>query len=86
MASIATAPEPAISPGSAALADALVPASIFAPDRGGCGEEDGDECYEDGDMMNGESVERGVDFTSKVTRGPLACVSAALALAAIGNE
>ncbi|XP_003964589.1 GTP-binding protein 1 isoform X2 [Takifugu rubripes] len=66
MASIATAPEPAISPGSAALADALVPASIFAPDRGGCGEEDGDECYEDGDMMNGESVERGVDFTSKL--------------------
>ncbi|TNM97234.1 hypothetical protein fugu_015390, partial [Takifugu bimaculatus] len=32
----------------------------------GCGEEDGDECYEDGDMMNGESVERGVDFTSKL--------------------
>lgn len=72
MASIATA-EPAMSPGSAALADALVPASIFAPDRGGCGEEDGDECYEDGDMMNGESVERGVDFTSKVPRGPLVC-------------
>lgn len=75
MASIATAPEPAVSPGSAQLADTLVPASIFAPDRGGCGEEDGDECYEDGDMMNGESVERGVDFTSKVTRGPLASIS-----------
>uniref|UniRef100_H3D513 GTP-binding protein 1 n=1 Tax=Tetraodon nigroviridis TaxID=99883 RepID=H3D513_TETNG len=66
MASIATAPEPGISPGSAALADALVPASIFAPDRGGCGDEDGDECFEDGDMMNGEPQDRGVDFTSKL--------------------
>lgn len=67
MASIATVPEPGISPGCPALADALVPASIFAPDRGGCGEEDGDECSEDGDMMNGEPANRGVDFTSKVS-------------------
>lgn len=69
-----------MSPGSAALADALVPASIFAPDRGGCGDEDGDECVEDGDMMNGEPQERGVDFSSKVKPGPL------LTLAANGNQ
>lgn len=86
MASIATAPEPGISPGSVALADALVPASIFAPDRGGCGDEDGDECFEDGDMMNGEPQDRGVDFTSKVKLGPLCCGSAVLSLAANGNE
>lgn len=66
MASIA-APEPGL---SAALADALVPASIFAPDRGGgFGDEDGDECLEDGDMMNGSRTEERLDFTSKVARG-----------------
>lgn len=66
MASIAAAQEPAISPGSAALADALVPASIFAPDRGGCGDDTGDECFEDADAMNGEPEDRAIDFTSKV--------------------
>lgn len=86
MASIATAPEPGLSPGSAALADALVPASIFAPDRGGFGDEDGDECFEDGDMMNGQPEDRGVDFTSKVALGPACCCSAVLTLAANGNE
>uniref|UniRef100_A0A672FNT1 GTP-binding protein 1 n=1 Tax=Salarias fasciatus TaxID=181472 RepID=A0A672FNT1_SALFA len=48
------------------LADALVPASIFAPDRGGCGDDAGDECFEDGDFMNGEPEARGIDFTSKL--------------------
>ncbi|XP_031158287.1 GTP-binding protein 1 isoform X2 [Sander lucioperca] len=66
MASIAAAHEPGISPGSIPLADALVPASIFAPDRGGCGDEDEDECFEDGDMINGEPEGRGVDFTNKL--------------------
>lgn len=70
MASIAAAHEPGISPGSIPLADALVPASIFAPDRGGCGDEDEDECFEDGDMINGEPEGRGVDFTNKVKKGP----------------
>ena len=68
MASIAAAHEPGISPGSIPLADALVPASIFAPDRGGCGDDAGDECFEDGDMFNGEPEDRGVDFTNKVGR------------------
>ncbi len=67
MASITAAHEPGISPGSIPLADALVPASIFAPDRGGCGEDAGDECFEDGDMLNGEPEDRAVDFTNKVT-------------------
>ncbi|KAM6905038.1 GTP-binding protein 1 isoform 2-T2 [Xenentodon cancila] len=66
MASIAAAHEPGISPGSVPLADALVPASIFAPDRGGCGEEAGDESFEDGDVMNGEPEDRVIDFTSKL--------------------
>lgn len=66
MASIAATHEP----GSIPLADALVPASIFAPDRGGCGDDTGDECFEDGDMMNGEPEDRGVDFTNKVKLGP----------------
>ncbi|XP_078140722.1 GTP-binding protein 1 isoform X2 [Centroberyx gerrardi] len=66
MASMAAAHEPSISPGSIPLAEALVPASIFAPDRGGCGDDAGDECFEDGDMFNGEPGDRGVDFTSKL--------------------
>lgn len=66
MASIAAAHEPGISPGSIPLADALVPASIFAPDRGGCSDDAGDECFEDGDVLNGEPEDRGIDFTSKV--------------------
>lgn len=69
MASMAAAHEPSISPGSVSLAETLVPASIFAPDRGGCGDDAGDECFEDGDVLNGEPRDRGVDFTSKV--GPV---------------
>ncbi|XP_029913514.1 GTP-binding protein 1 isoform X2 [Myripristis murdjan] len=66
MASMAAAHEPSISPGSVPLAETLVPASIFAPDRGGCGDDAGDECFEDGDVLNGEPRDRGVDFTSKL--------------------
>lgn len=69
MASLAAEHEPGIAPGSGALADGLVPASIFAPDRGGCGEEDGDECLEDGDMTNGKLEDRRIDCSSKVTLG-----------------
>ncbi|XP_035470343.1 GTP-binding protein 1 isoform X2 [Scophthalmus maximus] len=65
MASVAAAHEPGLSPASIALADALVPASIFAPDRGGCGDDAGDECFDDADMLNGEPEERRVDFTNK---------------------
>ncbi|XP_007562956.1 PREDICTED: GTP-binding protein 1-like isoform X1 [Poecilia mexicana] len=66
MASLAAEHEPGITPGSGALADALVPASIFAPDRGGCGEEDGDECLEDEDMTNGKPEDRRIDCSSKL--------------------
>jgi hypothetical protein len=67
MASLA-AHEPKISPNSTpVLADALMPASIFAPDGGGCGDHDaGEECLEDGDLFNGETGDLGIDFTSKV--------------------
>lgn len=66
MASIAAAGhEPGLSPSSIQLADALVPASIFAPDRGGCLDDAGDECFEDGDDINGEVGAR-LDFTSKL--------------------
>ncbi|XP_061567808.1 GTP-binding protein 1 isoform X2 [Cololabis saira] len=66
MASPAAAQEPGLSPGCAPLADALVPASMFAPERGGCGEDSGDESCEDGDALNGESEDRAIDFTSKL--------------------
>ncbi|XP_061604658.1 GTP-binding protein 1 isoform X2 [Phyllopteryx taeniolatus] len=62
MASIAAATHES----SSALADALLPASIFAPDRGGCADDPGDEFYEDGDVVNGESEDRRIDFTSKL--------------------
>ncbi|XP_042174508.1 GTP-binding protein 1 isoform X1 [Oncorhynchus tshawytscha] len=67
MASLA-AHEPNISPNSIpVLADALMPASIFAPDGGGFGDHDaGEECLEDGDLFNGETGDLGIDFTSKV--------------------
>ncbi|XP_061555762.1 GTP-binding protein 1 isoform X2 [Phycodurus eques] len=62
MASIAAATHES----SSALADALLPASIFAPDRGGCADDPGDEFYEDGDVVNGEPEDRRIDFTSKL--------------------
>uniref|UniRef100_A0A8C7KVD7 GTP-binding protein 1 n=1 Tax=Oncorhynchus kisutch TaxID=8019 RepID=A0A8C7KVD7_ONCKI len=67
MASLA-AHEPNISPNAIpVLADALMPASIFAPDGGGCGDHDaGEECLEDGDLFNGETGDLGIDFTSKL--------------------
>lgn len=79
MASVA---EPGISPGSIPLADALVPDSIFAPDRGGCGDDTGDECFDDGDDINGELEDRRLDFTSKVKLGPVYHCASVLTLAA----
>ncbi|KAG7460119.1 hypothetical protein MATL_G00217850 [Megalops atlanticus] len=65
MASVA-ATEPGLSPGPMANADPLVPACMFAPDRG-CGEDAaGRECCEDGETFNGDSGDHGVDFTSKL--------------------
>ena len=66
MASLAAADEPGASPVYIPLADALAPASIFAPDRGGCGDDAGDESFEDEDLINGVPEDRGVDFTNKV--------------------
>lgn len=85
MASIQGGHEAAISPGSIPLADALVPASIFAPDRGGCGEDAEDECFEDGDQFNGETEDRGVDFSNKVTLGLVCFGTSELRLAGM-NE
>lgn len=85
MASIQGGHEAAISPGSIPLADALVPASIFAPDRGGCGDDADDECFEDGDAFNGEPEDRGVDFSNKVTLGLVCFGSAELPFAGM-NE
>lgn len=86
MASIAATHEQGISSGSIPLADAFVPASIFAPEQGGCGDDDGDECFEDGDMMNGEPEDRGVDFTNKVKLGPVYYGAAKRTLAVHGDE
>uniref|UniRef100_A0A8C2IWZ2 GTP-binding protein 1 n=1 Tax=Cyprinus carpio TaxID=7962 RepID=A0A8C2IWZ2_CYPCA len=47
------------------LPESVVPASMFAPARG-CGDEDGAECFEDGEMFNGETVDLGIDFSSKI--------------------
>ncbi|RVE69395.1 hypothetical protein OJAV_G00077350 [Oryzias javanicus] len=69
MASIAAPREPSITPGSVPLADALIPASIFAPDRAGSGDDAGDECFEDGCMINGEPEDLRIDFSSKVKLG-----------------
>lgn len=57
-----------LSTGSIPIPDALVPASIFAPDRGVCGDDAGPECFEDGELFNGEAGDHGIDFTNKVGR------------------
>lgn len=87
MASIQGGHEATISPpGSIPLADALVPASIFAPDRGGCGEDADDECFEDGDAFNGEPEDRGVDFSNKVTLGLVCFGTPVLPLAGMNGQ
>uniref|UniRef100_A0A671S4T3 GTP-binding protein 1 n=1 Tax=Sinocyclocheilus anshuiensis TaxID=1608454 RepID=A0A671S4T3_9TELE len=64
MASAATT-DPGFNPGAIGLPESVVPASMFAPARG-CGEDDGAECFEDGEMFNGEAVDLGIDFSSKL--------------------
>ncbi|KAL2101393.1 hypothetical protein ACEWY4_003154 [Coilia grayii] len=65
MASIAAATEPSLSP-VPMLTDTLVPASMFAPERG-CEEDDaGADCFEDGETFNGEGGDHGIDFSSKL--------------------
>lgn len=61
----ATTTDPGFNHGDIELPESVVPASMFAPARG-CGEEDGAECFEDGEMFNGEAVDLGIDFSSKV--------------------
>lgn len=61
MASMATA-EPGLNPGPMSATESLVPASMFAPLGRGCGDDDGAECFEDGEALNGETG----DFSSKV--------------------
>lgn len=63
MASLTTT-EPGFNPGTTGL-ESVVPASMFAPARG-CSDDDGAECFEEGDMLNGETVDHGIDFSSKV--------------------
>uniref|UniRef100_A0A8B9J747 GTP-binding protein 1 n=1 Tax=Astyanax mexicanus TaxID=7994 RepID=A0A8B9J747_ASTMX len=65
MASI-TAADPGLNPGPMSSAESLVPASMFAPPSRGCGEDGGPECFEDGEALNGEAGDHGVDFSSKL--------------------
>lgn len=46
--------------------DSMVPASMFAPAGRGCGDDADDECFEDGEAINGEVGDHGLDFSSKV--------------------
>ncbi|KAI7803938.1 GTP-binding protein 1 isoform X1 [Triplophysa rosa] len=62
MASLTTT-EPGFNPGIMGL-ESVVPASMFAPARG-CSDDDAAECFEDGDMLNGETADLGIDFSSK---------------------
>ncbi|XP_036417976.1 GTP-binding protein 1 isoform X2 [Colossoma macropomum] len=61
-----TAAEPGLSPVPMAAAESLVPASMFAPPSRACGEDGGPECFEDGEALNGEAGDHGVDFSSKL--------------------
>ncbi|XP_031417157.1 GTP-binding protein 1 isoform X2 [Clupea harengus] len=64
MASMAAATEPSLSP-VPMLTDTLVPASMFAPERG-CGDDAGVDSFEDGEIFNGEGGDLGIDFSSKL--------------------
>ncbi|XP_056111141.1 GTP-binding protein 1 isoform X1 [Rhinichthys klamathensis goyatoka] len=64
MASLTTT-DPVFNPGAIGLSESVVPASMFAPGRG-CGDDDGAECSEDEEMFNGEAVDLGIDFSSKL--------------------
>ncbi|XP_073695991.1 GTP-binding protein 1 isoform X3 [Garra rufa] len=61
----ATTTDPGFNPGAIGLPESVVPASMFAPARG-FGDEDGAECFDDGEMFNGEALDLGIDFSSKL--------------------
>ncbi|XP_030202243.1 GTP-binding protein 1 isoform X1 [Gadus morhua] len=65
MASRPVVPEPAPSPGPRPLSDDLLPDSIFAPERSDGGIDTDQERLEDGDPLNGEPGDRGLDLSSK---------------------
>ena len=70
MASRPVVPEPAPSPGPRPLSDDLLPDSIFAPERSDGGIDTDQERLEDGDPLNGEPGDRGLDLSSKVGLDP----------------
>ncbi|XP_041959488.1 GTP binding protein 1, like isoform X1 [Alosa sapidissima] len=59
------ATESSLSPSSIAVADTVVPACMFAPDRGSDDDPSGGDCYEDGEAHNGEAEDH-LDLTSKM--------------------
>ncbi|XP_040002119.1 GTP-binding protein 1-like isoform X1 [Xiphias gladius] len=64
MASV-TATEPAICPTSIPAAESIVPACMFAPDRGCVDDPSGGEIFEDAEGTNGESADH-LDLSSKL--------------------
>lgn len=64
MASLTTT-EPALCPGALAGAESMVPACMFAPERGREDEPGRAGAFEDGDGRNGEAADH-LDLSSKV--------------------
>lgn len=60
-----TATEPALHPGTAPAAESIVPACMFAPDRGCAEDQSGGEGFEDSEDTNGEPADH-LDLSSKV--------------------
>lgn len=60
-----TATEPVMCPGAMPAAESIVPACMFAPDRGCADDPCGAEGFEDGEATNGESEDH-LDLSSKV--------------------
>ncbi len=60
-----TATEPATCPGAIPAAESIVPACMFAPDRGCADDPSSGEGFEDGEETNGESADH-LDLSSKV--------------------
>ncbi|KAM9856416.1 GTP binding protein 1, like [Aulostomus maculatus] len=61
--SVAT--EPVISPGAIPAGECIVPACMFAPDRGSSEDPSGEETFEGGELTNGESADH-LDLSSKL--------------------
>ncbi|KAM3865350.1 GTP binding protein 1, like [Diretmus argenteus] len=60
-----TATEPGLGPGAPPATESIVPACMFAPDRG-CGDDpSGEEGFEDGEGTNGDSLDH-LDFSNKL--------------------